>query len=282
MNEDKVSSLYGSDEALEVANIAASVYSAILTEYPWVIKESLITPIRIDKTTITIPRSSQRVSKVKYAPSNKCNDCSSDDKWYDPGWTPQDQWTPSCNWNKCGVPQTYLTTNYVPKEQKAADMCVELTYLELEEFLDKCHHHEVDCEIPADECVIKDHDDQYKIRIPRDKDPEFWTVINGKIVLDSYCHKDGSKIQEQRLMMIGQTAKEIEVRDSTVIDLPVEFYNYFLAELKSTAFYTLQERPNEKEEARAQRLRKSLLRSHGLQGKRRTRVDFDYGPVWRR
>lgn len=278
MDEDKVSSLYGSDEALEVANIAVSVYSAILTEYPWIINKAIVPALRVDKTTVTVPRSSQRITSVKYAPSNKCGDCSGKDKWFDPGWTKQSEWTPSCNWNKCGVPQTYLTTNYVPKTQNKLDDCVELVFLEMEEFLSKCHYHEDSCDV----CVVADHHDEYKIKIPNDKDPEYWTVIGGKVVLDSYCKMDGSKLNPERLMMIGQTSPEIKVSDSTVIDLPTEFYNYFLAELKSTAMYTLQERPNEKEEQRAQRLRKSLLRSHGLQGKRRTSVAYDYGSTWRK
>ena len=278
MNEDKVSSLYGSDEALEVANLAVSVYSAILTEYPWVIKESIINPVRIDRTTITVPSTSQRVKVVRYAPSGKCGgDC--DSKLYDPGWTKQSEWTPSCNWNKCGVPQTYLTTNYVPKAQNHEDGCVELTFLPMEEFLNKCHYHDSDC---CTVCSMSgDHDDEYKIKILNDKDPEYWTEIGGKVVLDSYCSNDGTKLHPDRLMMIGMTSRELEVKDSTVIDLTPEFYNYFLAELKSTAFYTLQERPNEKEEQRAQRLRKSLLRANGLQGRSRTKIGFDYGATWR-
>ena len=278
MDEDRVSSLYGSDEALEVANIATSVYSAILTEYPWIIKQSIIYPIRVDRTTITVPSTSQRIKVVKYAPSGKCGG-ELKNKTFDPGWTPQSEWTPSCSWNKCGVPQTYLTEDYVPKNQDLESNCVELCFLPMEEFLDKCHYHDDDC---CDTCSVGDKDNEYKIKIQNDKDPEYWTEIGGKVVLDSYCSMDGTKIHPERLMMIGMTSPEIVVRDDTVIDLPTEFYNYFLAELKSTAFYTLQERPNEKEEARAQRLRKSLLRSHGLQGKRRTEVNFNYGSTWRK
>ena len=66
MGEDIVPSIYSSDEAREVASLATDVYSAILTEYPWVLKESIIVPLKIDKTTISLPKTSQRIIKIRY------------------------------------------------------------------------------------------------------------------------------------------------------------------------------------------------------------------------
>lgn len=299
MGEDAVSSIYDSEEAKRVADMATAIYSSILTEYPWVIKRGLITPKKIQGSTIFIPDTSQRVTIVKYAASGKCSDkCDSTpgtkDGMYriqrDDWFQPQDdckphrrkaieEMVPCLDWTGC-VPNVYLNTNYVPA-QDPRKSCVELTYQDLEEFLARCHYHEDDCN-DCDECPIKLHDDEYKIKIRRDKDPEFWTVIDGNVVLDSYCYKDGSRIQEQRLMIIGETSPEIKVHNHEKIDLPQEFYNYFLAELKSTAHYAINERPNEKEESRSQRLRRSLRRAHGLQGKTRTSVEYDYGTAWRR
>ena len=297
LGEDPVSSIYDSEEAKRVADMATAVYSSILTEYPWVIKRGLIPPKRIQGSTIFIPDTSQRVTIVKYAASGKCGKtCDSRspvkqdgmyrikrNDWFKPDAdpvSPLEEMMPCLEWSGC-VPNRYLTTQYAPQCMLKEEDCTELTYQDLEEFLSRCHYHESDCN-DCDECPIKLHDDEYKIKIRRDKDPEFWTVIDGNIVLDSYCYKDGSRIQEQRLMIIGQTSPEIKVRNDEKVDLPQEFYNYFLAELKSTAHYSINERPNEKEESRSQRLRRSLRRSHGLQGKTRTHIDYDYGPAWRR
>lgn len=303
LGEDPVSSIYDSEEAKRIADMATAIYSAILTEYPWVIKTGLIPPKKIKGSTIYIPETSQRVSIVKYAPSNKCEECVSSGEeqsvyvdgryrikrndWFKPDDScckktprPMEEMMPCLDWNGC-TPNTYLTTNFVPRPGITAADCTELTFQDIEEFLSRCHCHEDECD-NCEECPIKLHDDEYKIKIRRDKDPEFWTVIDGNIVLDSYCYKDGSRIQEQRLMIIGETSREISVNNHEKIDLPIEFYNYFLAELKSTAHYSINERPNEKEESRSQRLRRSLRRSHGLQGKKRTTVEYNHGSAWRR
>lgn len=276
MGEDIVPSIYSSDEAREVASLATDVYSAILTEYPWVLKESIITPLKIDKTTISLPKTSQRIIKIRYSRSGKCGGNTSNNPVFDPGFPRQEEWTPCLSWSKC-VPQTYLTTNYTPSCNSVFDdnNCVEIKYLKMEDFLMRCKQvNKQTC----DECMVGD----YHIYIPTNKDPEFWTEIDGKVVLDSYCSLDGNRIMEQRLLIIGQTAPELKLQDLTTVDLPVEFYNYFLAELKSTAFYTIKERANEKEESRAQRLRRALLRQNGLGKRHRTNVKFDYGAGWRK
>ena len=276
MGEDIVPSIYSSDEAREVASLATDVYSAILTEYPWVLKESIINPVKIEKTTITLPDTSQRIIKIKYASSGKCGG-GFKSSVFDPGWAKQEEWTPCLSWSKC-VPQTYLTTNYEPNCNNPLmndNSCVELIYQKMEDFLERCKKTSSDgCE----QC----HVGEYHILIPTNKDPQYWTEIDGKVVLDSYCRNDGNRILEQRLLIIGQTAPELKLRDLEKIDLPAEFYNYFLSELKSTAFYTIKERPNEKEEARSQRLRRALLRQNGLGKRHRTNVDYNYGSSWRK
>lgn len=275
MGEDIVPSIYASDEAREVASLATDVYSAILTEYPWVLKESIIKPLKIERTTITLPKTSQRIIKIKYAASGKCGNTSKTSK-IDVGFPKQEEWTPCLSWSKC-TPQTYLTTNYVPScNQVLTDNnCVGLEYMKMEDFLTRCKSVATQT---CEDCLVG----EYHIHISTNKDPEYWTEIDGKIVLDSYCNLDSNRILEQRLLIIGQTAPELKMQDLTNVDLPVEFYNYFLSELKSTAFYTIKERANEKEEARAQRLRRSLLRQNGLGKRHRTNVDFNYGAGWRR
>lgn len=276
MGEDIVPSIYSSDEAREVASLATDVYSAVLTEYPWVLKESIITPVKIEKTTLTLPNTSQRIIKIKYSISGKCGGGFKSSR-VDSGMTKQEEWTPCLSWSKC-VPQTYLTTNYTPScttPSMDGSNCVELTYQKMEDFLDRCKTQSSDgCE----SCQVGD----YHISIPSNRDPKYWTEIDGKIVLDSYCSLDGNRILEQRLLIIGQTSPELKLRDLESINLPTEFYNYFLSELKSTAFYTIKERPNEKEEARSQRLRRALLRQNGLGKRHRTNVDYKYGSSWRK
>jgi len=275
MGEDPVSSIYASDEAREIASLAVDVYSSILTEHPWVLKESIITPLKIDKTTVYLPRTSQRITKVKYAASGKCSG-SMKSKIFDPGFTKQEEFAPCLSWTKC-VPQTYLTTNYAPQCSpiNKDESCIELIYLKLDEFLENCRS--TQC-TNCDSCTIA----QYHINIPTNKDPEYWTELDGNIILDSYCCQDANRIIEQRLLIVGQMAREIELRDLERIELPTEFYNYFLSELKSSAFYTIKDRPNEKEEARAQRLRKALLKQNGLGKRKTTDIDFNYGSAWRK
>jgi hypothetical protein len=277
MNESRVSSIHDTDVAEQVASVAVDVYSAILTEYPWVIKESLVKPLSIEKTTLTLPYSTQRIKVVKYSPSHKCDE-SCTTGTVESG-TPMDEWTPQCNrWNNC-VTNEYFTETPWPKPKDYESSCVDLVFLELEEFLTCCSNRDSSV---CDTCKVSDGSQEYSCMIRKDKDPEFWTVIDNKVVLDSYCFADGSRIMDHRLTILGETAPELRMRDRQPIDLPIEVFNYFLAEVKSTSFYTIKQLPNEKEESRSQRLRRRLLRENGLQGRKRTRVDFDYGSSWRK
>ena len=319
LNFEQVNSIFDTDDSEAVARIVLNVHSAVLTEYPWVIKDTLVSPLRIDLTTISVPRSAQRIRKVKYHASKKCT---SKTPYKDSN---KDVWMPRSAGNECEQCSTaphissresdkYSYWKYedtsehftVPDRDgwspscngdKDED-CTELTFLEMDEFLQHCIDVGKTCpeDCPVSEFVctpcgssisydldpIPNKPERYHININNNKDPEYWTVINGDIVLDSFCFRDGTRIQDSRLMLIGQNVGELSLSDNQIIDLPLEFYNYLMAEILSTASYTLIDKPNEKEEARSQRLRRRLLREHGLQGRKRTSIGRPDGSYWRK
>lgn len=273
MAEEPVSSIYSTEISRRVASIAVDVFSSIMTEYPYIIKETIIEPERIDFVTVTLPKSSQRIKVVKYSGSGKCCGKESPAYFEDPTTKKLCEVLPKDNWNSC-VPRTYLIPNFAPRTtQYYSENCTELSYLSLEDFL-ACHRNKPDCESV--------YIDAYHLHVPTNKDPEYYTIINGKVVVDSLCKEDSSKLMKQRLTIIGQTSPTIELSDTTIVDLPLEFFNYFLNEVKSMAFYTLKGIAHEKYETMSQRLRRGLLRTHGLQNEKRTDYRVHYGAAFRR
>jgi len=303
LNYEQVNSIYDTEDAMAVARIVVGVHSAILTEYPWVIKDTLIKPLRIDLTTISVPESAQRVRKVRYHKTGKCLKKRKpvEEKKEDHFGGYSDRCDDTCNivkHNACRVNMEYFKTEPFGCKEPEGD-CLELTYLELEDFLKKCSVEKCEEDCHKDTIVYMDHccrlvvelpdwDEvpnaprRYTIDIENNKDPEYWTVINGDVVLDSFCYRDGTRILERNLQIIGQSVNELSLQNDAKIDLPLEFYNYLVAEALSTAYYNLEGRANEKEESRSQRLRRRLLREHGLQGAKRTTIDTSAGAFWRK
>ena len=309
LNYDQVQSIYDTNDALAVARIVSNIHSSILTEYPWIIKDAIIQPLRIDLTTVSIPSSAQRVRTVKYTPSKKCDKRK-------PTLTPdrrkEDHWGGNTDGNDCCYPVRSTSCHQTPYEyfdanpfggcEEEDNGCTELTYLDLQDFIKICKGVEEcpsECPKPDDIVCYTDSCGKTKIALPdmdvipdmitkdsitinNNKDPEFWTVIGSSIVLDSYCFRDGQGTVERRLQLVGQTVDELEVTDNAVINLPTEFYNYFIAESLSTASYTLNNTANEKEESRSQRLRRRLLREHGIQGKKRHSIEYPTKGFWRK
>ena len=302
LNFEQVNSIYETDDALAVARIVLNVHSAILSEYPWVIKDALIKPLKINLTTVSVPSSTQRVRKVKYIKSKKCDKKQAVTK-------PAERASFGSNASCVGVQSTschsapydyFLDQPFGSNSDSDAD-CEELMYLEMDDFLKTCSFDDGcldDCpdsgeitysiegckmvlNIPSAPGVPK-APIKYQTEINNNKDPEYWTVINGDIVLDSFCYKDGTRLQERRLVMIGSTVAELGLNDNQRISLPTEFYNYLVAEVLSTANYNLLGRANEKEENRSQRLRRRLLREHGLQARERTSIDYKNVSTWRK
>lgn len=107
--------------------------------------------------------------------------------------------------------------------------------------------------------TVGDYDDSRKLLILNDRAPTYWTSFDDEhIVMDSFNSAVDSTLQASKVMCLGYKSPNWEWEDAFVPDLPEKMFPYLLAEAKSTAFATMKQMPNAKEEQWSSRLKSRL------------------------
>ena len=94
-----------------------------------------------------------------------------------------------------------------------------------------------------------------------DKPPQFYTSFDDEyLVFNSYDSLVDSTLQQSKTQAYAQIIPSWTMIDSHVINLPRKSMPYFLSEAKSTAFNTVKQVANPKEEQKSRRQRTKLAR----------------------
>jgi hypothetical protein len=107
-----------------------------------------------------------------------------------------------------------------------------------------------------------------KLLVYNDRAPDFYTSFDDTtIVCDSYDQGIDDTLQTSKTSAIAYMIPSWERSDTAIPDLPAEAFPALVAEAKSTAFYTIKQMVNEKEEMKATRqnrwLSRKAWRAHG-------------------
>jgi len=106
---------------------------------------------------------------------------------------------------------------------------------------------------------VPDYVDNRTLLVMNDRSPTYWTSFDDEhIVMDSYDSAVDSTLQASKVMCIGYRSPVWQWEDAFVPDLPEKMFPYLLAEAKSTAFATIKQMPNAKEEQWSTRLKANL------------------------
>jgi len=104
--------------------------------------------------------------------------------------------------------------------------------------------------------TVQDYVDNRTLLIVNDRAPSFWTSFDDEhIVMDSWDSGVENTLQASKVMCMGYRSPEWEWTDAFVPDFPEKLFPYLLAEAKSTAFATIKQMPNPKEEQWSMRLK---------------------------
>ena len=97
--------------------------------------------------------------------------------------------------------------------------------------------------------------------IKNNKAPEYWTSFDDEtLVFDSYDNSVDTTLQASKTQVQVYEDATWSLTDTFVPDLPPKAFPYLLAESKSTAFASIKQAPNAKEEQKSRRQRTFLAR----------------------
>jgi len=143
------------------------------------------------------------------------------------------------------------------KSGDTADIFTDVTYLTPKEFLDIAMLRNEDS---SNVTQYTDYNGT-PILVVTDAAPTYWTSFDDEyVVFDSYNSAVDTTLQQSKTQLEVIKDAAWSSADTFVPDLPVKAFSYLLAEAKSTAFTSLKQMPNAKEEQKSRRQRSWLAR----------------------
>lgn len=107
--------------------------------------------------------------------------------------------------------------------------------------------------------TVQDYEDNRTLLILNDRAPTYWTSFDDEhIIMDSWDKAVESTLQASKIICLGYRSPVWTWADAFIPDLPEKMFPYLLAEAKSTAFATIKQMPNAKEEQWSTRLKANL------------------------
>lgn len=103
--------------------------------------------------------------------------------------------------------------------------------------------------------------DGIKYFVKNDHYPQYWTSFDDEtIIMDAYDSAVDSNLQASKVQCWGYVHPAWSMTDAHVPDLPAKAFSYLVSEAKSTAFNSLRQIANAKEEQKSKRQRQKLSR----------------------
>ncbi len=155
--------------------------------------------------------------------------------------------------NYLRIPDDVVKIHTVKYRNSDTNTYTDITYLTPSEFLGKILQYDGDNAGTQVE-VTDESGVQYFVR--NDSHPRYWTTFDDThLVFDSFDSSVDSTLQSSKALVWGQSYPEFLLEDDFVPSLEAHQFSLLLSEAKSTAFITLKQVANSKEEQRARRQR---------------------------
>ncbi len=159
--------------------------------------------------------------------------------------------------NYMGIPEQFIKVEWIRYDARVDNSGSkdyrDVDWLDPREFVTRINQRD---STDTDRFVVVNHASGIPLIIDKTQAPRYWTSFNDQeIVFDSYDEDVDSTLQSSKCQIYAYSAREFEIDDDYVPDLPVGLFQYLYHQAEASAHAIMKQMPNPKSEQKERRAR---------------------------